>query len=129
MVEVTTILQDELDGFVRYSRLGLFQMAEEVYGWILMNEEALFPVTVERAISFLEQGRYGDLSRFLGRKLDEADELKFEQNEIASLTLLKRLADLHGDGDLHSALEVARSWRQTATTSLTPDNLSAVDVS
>lgn len=87
MVKVTTSLQDELDGFVRYSRLGLFQMAEEVYGWILVNEEALFPVTVERAISFLEQGRYGDLSTFLGRKLNEADELKFEQNEIASLAL------------------------------------------
>lgn len=52
---VITSVQDELDAFVRYSRLGLFQRAQEVYGDVLDGPyDTLFPVTAELADSLLE---------------------------------------------------------------------------
>ena len=127
---VTTSLQDELDAFIRYSRLGLFQRAQEVYGDVLDGPyETLFPVTAELADSLLEQGNFRHLFTFLEDRLRRATQLSFKGNEVGLLRLLKALADFHRYGDLRGTLEVARSWRKAAEISMTPETLSTIDVS
>ncbi|EAQ85345.1 hypothetical protein CHGG_09359 [Chaetomium globosum CBS 148.51] len=127
---VTTSLQDELDGFVRYNRLGLFQKAQEIYEDVLDHQfDTLFPVTAELADSLLEQGDFRRLAALLEGRLRQATELGYDDDQVGLLRLLKALVDLHRHGDLRNSLEVARSWREAATASMSPDTLSIVDVS
>ncbi|KAJ5552502.1 hypothetical protein N7494_001880 [Penicillium frequentans] len=126
-IEVATTLQDELDGFVRYCRLKLFNDAEDVYKWILASEEARFPVTAERADSLFEQGHFEDLNKFLESKLDDGHDLEFSQKEISCLRLLKGLANLQCGGEPQKAMKGARLWRQQAQLDMSPRRLSTTD--
>ncbi|KAK3291300.1 uncharacterized protein B0H64DRAFT_45696 [Chaetomium fimeti] len=126
--KITTTLQDELDAFVRYSRLGLFRRAQEVYADVLEGTyDTLFPVTAELADSLLEQGSFHRLSRLMDSRLRRVEELGFEKGQVGLLQLLKALTDLHHHGNLRSALSVARSWREHAATFMIPVTLSTVD--
>jgi glutamate synthase domain-containing protein 1 len=135
ILEMTTTIQDELDGYVRYSRFGLFNESSDVYGDILESYEHLFPVTAEHADSLLEQGAYYELFFFINKKLEDAASHGFLEDEIALLRLWKGLAGIHIYGDVESALNEARVWRQEAAGTsftlgnLSPDKLSPVDVS
>ncbi|KAH6640329.1 hypothetical protein F5144DRAFT_90672 [Chaetomium tenue] len=127
---VTTSLQDELDGFVRYNRLGFFQKAQEIYGDVLDDQfDTLFPVTAELADSLLEQGDIRRLAALLESRLRQATQLGYNDQQVGFLRLLKVLADLRRYGDLRNALEVARSWREAAVVSMRRETLSIVDVS
>ncbi|CRG88382.1 Protein TANC1 [Talaromyces islandicus] len=118
---------NEIDGFVRYSRLGLFQEANDVYDDVLKNYEYLFPVMAEYAEHLIEQGSYRDSYSFLDRKLKRAEEHGFGEGEVALLRLWKGLANFHLNGDLKEALLVSRAWRQRNCASMTPDTLCVVD--
>ncbi|KFZ01174.1 hypothetical protein V501_10170 [Pseudogymnoascus sp. VKM F-4519 (FW-2642)] len=112
--KVTIDLQDELHAFVRYSRLGLFNKAEELYSGISPGNETCFAIIAERADSLLAQGRYRDLSSFLDDKIDHPEKYPFEKGQRSILLLLKGVADIHTNGKLRKALEVALSWRAAA---------------
>ena len=127
--EWKVLVIDELNAFVRYSRLGLFHIAQELYGEVLEDYETSFAVIAEYADSLLEQGRFRDLSKFLQKKVEGAKKLDFELAQMTMLRLLKGLADIHSVGNLCDALRQARLWRKGKATSLTPENLTAVDVS
>jgi hypothetical protein len=128
-LNMTSTLQDELDGFVRYSRLGLFQDAKDVYGDVLKGYGHMFPVTAEYADHLLEQGSYRDFYSFLDQKLKNRGEHEFKEDEVALLCLWKELASLHLHGKLPEVLQAAQAWRQSVAVSMSRDSLSVVDVS
>lgn len=125
--KITIDLQDELHAFVRYSRLGLFKEAEELYLEISEGNETCFAIIAERADSLLAQGRYRDLSSFLGDKIKQPEKYRFEEDQINTLCLLQCVANIHTEGKLREALDEA-SWRAGAT-SIRPGKLSALEVS
>ncbi|OBT53989.1 hypothetical protein VE04_05961 [Pseudogymnoascus sp. 24MN13] len=124
--KVTIDLQDELHAFVRYSRLGLFNKAEELYSKISPGNETCFAIIAERADSLLAQGRYRDLSSFLDDKIDHPEKYPFDEGQRSTLLLLKGVVDIHTNGNLRKALEVALSWRAAAT-SIKLHELSALE--
>lgn len=126
--KVTINLQDALDAFVRYSRLGLFKRAEELYLEMSQENETCFAIIAERADSLLAQGRYRDLSNFLDDIIKQPGKYPFEEDQKNTLRLLEGLVNIHTTGKLREALGAALSWRAAAT-SITPDKLSALEVS
>ncbi|EON70058.1 hypothetical protein W97_09296 [Coniosporium apollinis CBS 100218] len=103
----------EVKAFVRLNRLGRFNEAEEFFETSLQGNIDLFPVTAECADFLLEQGLYGNLSRFLrSQMLDReyaksADEQPEEERHL--LKLLLALSEIRTQGSLSSALKEARA--------------------
>ncbi|KFY29186.1 hypothetical protein V491_00146, partial [Pseudogymnoascus sp. VKM F-3775] len=124
--KVTINLQDALDAFVRYSRLGLFKRAEELYLEMSQGNETCFAIIAERADSLLAQGRYRDLSNFLDDIVKQPGKYPFEEDQKNTIRLLEGLVNIHTTGKLREALGAALSWRAAAT-SITPDKLSALE--
>jgi hypothetical protein len=127
-LNMTSTLQDELDGFVRYSRLGLFQEAKDIYGDVLKSHEHMFPVTAEYADHLLERGSYRELHSFLDQKLKVKGEHSYKDDEVALLCLWKDFANLHLQGEFRKARQAARAWRQNVAASMSRDSLSVVEV-
>lgn len=126
--QVTIDLQDALDAFVRYSRLGLFKGAEELYLEMSQGNETCFAIIAERADSLLTQGRYRDLSSFLDDKIKQPQKYPFEEDQKNTLRLLEGLVNIRTSGKLREALGAASSWRAAAT-SIMPHELSSLEVS
>lgn len=124
--ESVTIVEDikedipeEIEEFVRLSRLGNFKEGNWVYESVLQPHVKLFPAAAEYADFLLEQGSYGLLEDFLKNTLDsvESGDFAFEQNEILLFRLLKALANMHTCGNLRDAVKEARSvWTSLSKT-------------
>lgn len=125
--KVTIDLQNALDAFVRYTRLGLFTKAEELYLEMSQGNETCFAIIAERADSLLAQGRYHDLSNFLDDMIKQPEKYSFEEDQQNILRLLEGLVNIYTKGKLREALEAASSWRAAAKP-ITPHELSALEV-
>lgn len=102
---------EEIDIFVRLSRLGNFQKGMEWLNGSLLSHAGYFPVLAERADFLLEQGSY----KQLGELLDDVDQklrkrlYDFTEDERLLIRLFKAHFEMHSHGNLNDALEEARS--------------------
>ncbi|EXJ75920.1 uncharacterized protein A1O5_00428 [Cladophialophora psammophila CBS 110553] len=108
-------LPEEVDIFVRLSRLGNFKRGTEWYEASLSSQSMYFPIAAERADFLLEQGSYRQLDDLLDEVTHKIEQkvYVFTENEVLLFQILKALAKMHIHGDLNDALEEARIvWRR-----------------
>ncbi|KAK6504792.1 hypothetical protein TWF481_006731 [Arthrobotrys musiformis] len=113
---LTTTLGDELNAFVWYSRLGLFNVARNIYYQTLEKHHDVFGTVAEFAEMLVESGSYRELREFLTEKLEYPDLLQ-EEKEL--LVLLNSFAEIHTTGKAESALKQALSWIESLRDGIT----------
>lgn len=112
--EVEEDIEGELEDFVRLARLGLVEKAREHFQQTLSPHAKLFPVFAEYAELLVSENAYQEL---LGILPMSQDECRFSDGEWSLVTLLKALALAHTDRQLEEALQVARKWHTSQTSS------------
>lgn len=109
-VEVEEDIEQEIETFVRFKRLGQYAQAHELFQEVLIPNIAFFPVVAEYADLLLEEGRYGTLSKFLDIQIECMDTV-FESDEVELLCIMRSLAQIHTKGALRAALDQAsKTW-------------------
>jgi hypothetical protein len=127
--EIEENIPEEVDIFVRLSRLGNFKKGTEWYEASLSSQSRLFPIAAERADFLLEQGSYQQLDDFIEEVIQRIDQkvYVFAENEVLLFKVLKALAKMHISGNLNDALEEARIVRRRLPR-IEPTNPSEVEV-
>ncbi|KAL4889457.1 hypothetical protein BDV59DRAFT_210367 [Aspergillus ambiguus] len=98
-------INHDIERLARLCRLGHFSQAAMLFEERLAPHVDFFPVVAEYADLLLEQEDYGHLHKFISSRLLDPH-VKFSDEEVLLLKLLKSLAEIHTRGALIPALEM-----------------------
>ncbi|GIJ90931.1 hypothetical protein Asppvi_009896 [Aspergillus pseudoviridinutans] len=98
-------ISKDLERLAQLNRRGHFSQAIALFHERLASHVDFFPVVAEYADLLLEQGSFGQLRRFISSRL--LDPLvRFADEEVLLLKLLKSVAEIYTNGALIPALEM-----------------------
>lgn len=120
---------EEIEDFVRLSRLGNFGKGKELYEAALSSHKAIFPVAAEYADFLFEQGSYGRLTEFIEQVMEDIKQKKssFTEREAQLFKIMQAVSNSHRDRNIADALEQARAVLQELHT-IDPNKPSDVEV-